>query len=628
MLRAQRKAVRREQVLRMEAERRRLGTVLQVHYILQSLQQEHVRKDLRSGLNHAPLLPASELDHLLDLATLLGCKRDESVSLEDQMEQAATLYWNLMEGRDKPVAGSTYKHMKENLARLMDCGYFDHVPTPQSEGFEDSEELVTRKAERSSKSSGSIADLSKLITANEVPTREFLNRRYLPETDFCGQGQNDKTQASKSNCKADLMVLKQQEPPDSWDMEFTDKPSSPPPVTQKPWRGAATFVPKDQVTVQRSETEPKQRREKSKGQQDAKLTPKTENPVEVFSFPSSLPQDPVQRKRQLQDLMEQIQGSFCFMQDSVLDREGSPTNGHSRIFRSSPGPSTPPAQRDQKSSQLSSLSKTMHSTPLPDRLLPIDGKISLTNGDRSLNSPDLDLTTENVAEQENIQLSESEGLASPPLYRRESILSTSLPEDTPEKAPVSQASVQSPCNGVTSTPTHPAPAFSSPPSTQALSMAAAPFQTVHTVFKVNAPLPPRSDSDLKSDTSTFSDSYNLSVATASTQTPPDFGVMDTDHLQPVSSYQSESPVSNGCPVYLSPGQPGGALSRSCQPYYARGSVRGMARGGRGLAHPVRSPGGHRGGLEGYRAGLRSPGGSFIPQAHTTREVGPVLYGVQ
>ncbi|XP_036375619.1 caprin-2 [Megalops cyprinoides] len=602
LLKAQRKAVRREQTARAEAEKRRLATVLQAHYILQSLQQEHVRKDFRSGLNRAPFLSAGEVERLLDLAALLGCKRDESMSLEDQMEQASSIYWDLMEGRDKPVAGTSYKHMKEQLARLMDCGYFDHIPVPHNEDLDEAEDLVTRKTEGLPKAKGSISDLSKLMTTNEVPTREFLNRRYLPETDYCGRGQPDQTKASNQNWKADLMALKQQqEPPDSWEMEFAEKPSS-----QKLWRGAATFVPKEQGAAPRPTDEPKQRRgKKSKVQQDAKTAVKAEVPVEVFSSPLSLPQDPVLRKQQLQDLMKQIQGSFSFMQDSVLDREGSPTTEGSTTSRPSPGPSTPTAQREPKTSPAPSLPKTMHSTPLPARLLPMDTKSSLTNGDQSLNNSDLDIS----ADEENNQLSESEGFSSPPLYCRESTLSTSLVENTPDQTPVSQAGGQSPGNGAASaTPAHQAPPFSSPPSSHALSMATAPFQAVHTVFKVNAPLPPRTSSDLKSDASTFSDSYNLSFTTASTQTPPDLGGLDPDHLQPVTSYQSEGPVSNGCQVYLSPSHAAGAFSRSGQPYYSRGSVRG--------------------GFEGYRTGLRSPGGSFIPQSHTAREVTPVLYGVR
>ena len=69
--------MRKEQVAKVEAERRLLCTVLQVRHLLLSLQHEHVRNDLLSGLNLAPHLPAPELQSLLDLAALLGVKRDE-----------------------------------------------------------------------------------------------------------------------------------------------------------------------------------------------------------------------------------------------------------------------------------------------------------------------------------------------------------------------------------------------------------------------------------------------------------------------------------------------------------------------------------------------------------------------
>lgn len=53
----------------------------------------------------------------------------------------------------------------------------------------------------------------------------------------------------------------------------------------------------------------------------------------------------------------------------------------------------------------------------------------------------------------------------------------------------------------------------------------------------DAPMPPRSDSDQKSDTSVFSDSYNLNYTTASTQTPPDLD-FDLEPLQPGTAWVS------------------------------------------------------------------------------------------
>ncbi|XP_018585323.1 caprin-2 isoform X2 [Scleropages formosus] len=624
LVKAQRKATRREQVARMEAEKRRLRTVLQIHHILQSLQQEHVRKDFRSGLNQAPFLPARELERLLDLAGLLGIHRDESMSLQDQMEQVSVSYWDLLEGRDKPVAGTTFKHMKEQLAKLMDCGYFDHIPAPRREKLEESEAVVPKEAE-TSKPQRIVSDLSTLA-ASPVSTREFLNRHYLPDTDFSGQGQSNSNQALKENWKAEFLALKQREPPDSWEMEFTEASAPLEPVPEKPWRGPVGFDPTEQMPIKTAASDVKQQRvRKSKVEQPKKPARKADEPIEVFSSPCSLPDDPIQRKQQLRNLMDQIQGSFSFMQESVLDREGSPVIRHARMSPPAAESSSPSDSENDVKNQ-ADVPKALHSTPLPPRCLSVNGKASLSNGDQTLCDTDLDHTADKV-DHETIELSETEEFSSP-LFRRESTISVSLAENTSEQTLVSQADEQ-PCNASAPSVPHQPQSFPSPPCSHSLNITgSAPFQTMHTVFKINAPLPPRSDSDQKSDTSAFSDSYNLSYATASTQTPPDLDFQDLDSLQPVTTYQSECPVTNSCQVYLSPGQPGGVLPRPSQPYYTRGSVRGMARGGRGLAHSFRSPGGYRGGYEAYRTGLRSPGGSYIPQAHGTRDFPPVLYGVR
>lgn len=115
-------------------------------------------------------------------------------------------------------------------------------------------------------------------------------------------------------------------------------------------------------------------------------------------------------------------------------------------------------------------------------------------------------------------------------------------------------------------------------------------------------------------------------------------------------------------MFLSPGQSGN-VARHGQSYYTSGSVRGTARGGRGLAQNFRSPGWHRGihlrysltsvffffvfcfsglvcmyGLGmllqhfsciaffmlKFNISLSSSGGAFISQTHF-RESGPVFY---
>ncbi|XP_064864271.1 caprin-2-like isoform X2 [Oncorhynchus nerka] len=571
LLKAQKKALRKEQMAKQEVEKRRLCVVLQVKYLLQTLlQHEHIRKDLLSARN--PQLQVAELQSLLELAELLGVKRDNNVSLEEQMESAALVYLDLLEGNNKAVAGTTYKVLKAKLAKLMDCGYFDCVPPPPSKSPKEVEVPMTKKTVSET------ASLSTLMMSNkkDVPSREFLNRHYLPDTDPNGCRDTPVT----PNWKAEFQAMKEQEPPDSWDMES----DSTQPVIQNPWRGAAVFISKVPVTTKKDNAEPKQRRAKSKRERDA-----TADPI--------LPKDPILRKQQLEDLMTKIRGSFSFMQDSLLGGEGSPTNGHPRLGRHASGSPSPLVQRESRRSPVDHLPKTLHSTPLPSKLLPVDDEPSLTNGDGGcLESCDLDLTTEDLAHVIAID---------PCLLLSESETACPSPTAPPPSArtPISESGKQSPCNGVvppcTPTPTQGQP-FSTPPSRRTLSMApSVPFQTMHSVFKVNAPLLPTGD--FKSDIIPYLDSGNdLCYVTTSTQTPPDFAPLEDEHLQSVN--QSECLVGSGGQIFLSPSQSGGTMGRSDQSYY-RGSVRGIARGGKGLAHSYfRSSGGHR-------------GGSFIPQAH-------------
>ncbi|XP_028810413.1 caprin-2 isoform X2 [Denticeps clupeoides] len=526
LLKAQKKVQRREQVAQMEAERKRLHTVLQVQYVLQTLRLEHVRKDFLSGLNRALLLSARELERLADLAVLLGCQRDHGLSLEEQMEQAAVAYWDLLDGKDKPVVGSTYKHMKEQLAKMMDCGYFDNVPAPASPSLAKAEPPVPAGPKSLARPAG-LAGLTKQ-SSNLLPTREFLNRRYVPEKPVARRGQDE-------NWKAEFLALKEQEPPDSWDAESIDGPASPKVELQKPEKGAAGFIAKVTLPVKKPPGDPKPKRQKKlKSVPDPKLTPRPEATVEVFRSPTSLPKDPVLRKQKLEDLIDQIAGSFSFMQDSLLEAEAS-SSGLPKMSRLSLESSPSFAQEEQKKDYVKS-TKVLHTTPLPVRLLPMEGKGALTNGHRSLGGCDLDLA----------------------------------PEESSQ------------------------------------------------VFKVRASLPPSGDPNAKSDL--HHAPARLRFCTASTQTPPELNPPEDEPLQlDPAAFQPECVVGGGGPQY--------PLSRSGHLYHARGTVRGMARAGRGLAHSLRSPGGHRGGFEAYRSTLRSPSGSCTPQTHTLREPsGSVLYG--
>ncbi|KFZ64862.1 Caprin-2, partial [Antrostomus carolinensis] len=236
LLKAQRKAQRRESLLKLEAEKKKLRTILQVQYVLQNFTQEHVQKDFKGGVNGAIYLPSKELDYLIRFAKLTCPERNENLSVEDQMEQSSLYFWDLLEGSEKPVVGTTYKHMKDLLSKLLDSGYFESIPTPRTTvPVKELEEEVNRKSERtrqmskgeSVKEPESIMELMK----SEIQPQEFLNRRYLPEAEYSVKKKPEEPKSWEAEC------ARKQEPPKTWEMlvDTEEQEQKQKRDTLKPW---------------------------------------------------------------------------------------------------------------------------------------------------------------------------------------------------------------------------------------------------------------------------------------------------------------------------------------------------------------------------------------------------------
>ncbi|XP_047246368.1 caprin-2 isoform X7 [Girardinichthys multiradiatus] len=467
LLKAQKKVVKKEQIAKMEIDKRRLVLVLQFQHLLGGLQQEHIQKDLMAGLNHAPYIPAHQLQSLNQLAALLGVKRD-GLSLEEQMDQAALVYMDLLDGKDKPVAGSTYKLLKDELIRLSNYKYFSCLPP----------------------SSSKTPDLSLTL-------------------------------ASQSAVKS---------------------------------------MPKEHS-----------------------------------------------------------------MKDSLLDGETLVTNSTPILNRRSSGSLSPLAQGCLRSPS-DILARTMHSTPLPPRLMEPKASVTSDLEPSSNQSPGL------------LQLASRKKYFSPPPYHREA--PTTDQEENCRCMPGTNSGKQSPCNGLSSNTSTPpkADSFSTPPMRRALTTSH--FQNIHSVsfqinpvnfalrlpstaaeplfnvsdvlgwaqvFKVDTSLPQNGELHYKSRTAVCS---GPKYSTASTQTPPEFAPPDDE---PQMVYPLDYSSINSGEIFLSPSLSDRGLNRSSQSY-TRGSVRGMAHGGKALAWPYWSSGWHR-------------GGSYIPTAHL-RESVRVLYAAR
>ncbi|KAJ7338358.1 hypothetical protein JRQ81_011349 [Phrynocephalus forsythii] len=110
---------------------------------------------------------------------------------------------------------------------------------------------------------------------------------------------------------------------------------------------------------------------------------------------------------------------------------------------------------------------------------------------------------------------ETDSFSSPPLYQANKEISEPL---LPQKTEIAQV----PTSLSSESQVPQGKVFQSLPSSNStVSMKAPPFQAMQTVFKVNAPLPPRREQDIK-ENSLHSTGYSQNFSTASTQTPPQY----------------------------------------------------------------------------------------------------------
>ncbi|XP_031604566.1 caprin-1a isoform X2 [Oreochromis aureus] len=264
---AVKKSARREQLQREETEQRRLKSVLELQYLLDQLGEDSVRQDLKHPhASGAPLLTDAELSSLDEFYKLVGPERNYDVRLTDQYEEASLHLWELLEGRDKAVAGTTYKSLKETLDKVLQSGYFDRAQTHQNGTCEEEEEQEEQTVVAESKAVEQPSEPGLASENNTEPVKvetiEFVNRQFIPETTYSS---TDKDQVEEWSVEAQMVNSLQHQPP-------------------------AQLAPEQTITVN-----------------------------QVTPTPAS---DPVVRKQAVQDLMAQMQGTYNFMQDSMLEFDG------------------------------------------------------------------------------------------------------------------------------------------------------------------------------------------------------------------------------------------------------------------------------------------------------------------
>uniref|UniRef100_A0A674AER4 Cell cycle associated protein 1a n=1 Tax=Salmo trutta TaxID=8032 RepID=A0A674AER4_SALTR len=461
---AVKKSARREQLLREETEQRRLKAVLELQFLLDRLGDEQTRQDLKQPVAGSPLLTDGNLTALDSFYKLVGPERDHDVRLADQYEEASLHLWELLEGRDQAVAGTTYKALKETLDKVLLSGYFDRAQTHQNGVCEkEEEEEEEEEEEQQSVAHESSGSGEQPAEPGNLPWTESLCRPR----------------------ESVVNVLQHQALP-----QMTPEPHTVSPVSHTP--------------------------------------------------------DPVVRKQVVQDLMAQMQGTYNFMQDSMLEFDGHALD-----------PAIVLAQ-PMKPAQSVDLQQMVHS-------------------ESRLAQPS------SVPESTQVNLFKGQGYhVNLPLF-----------SPFPPQASMSLSSEQSPAPS--SLPSAFPPV--STPHSGGINVNAAPFQSMQAVFNLNAPVPPTNEADgLKQFPSGYGQGFS-SQAEHSVEEPD----IQQDTLQSaVGGFHTQDQVMSSAAGHQVQG-PG--FGRQGQSFYnSRGTVpRGGPRNPRGMINGYRgSSNGFRGGYDGYR----------------------------
>merc|ERR1719244_2376161 len=271
--------------------------------------------------------------------------------------------------------------------------------------------------------------------------------------------------------------------------------------------------------------------------------------------------------------MAQMQGTYNFMQDSMLDHDGPPLDPaivSAQPMKPSPIVDLsqivcPPVHLEPRLAQPPAVPVQSEPTQVPI-VSPTPSPMYPTPHAQEPRPP-----TESIESiQTSMSMSEPPSAALPPAVSQ-----------TPVFQPVSQAVSKAPHSG-------------------GINVNAAPFQSMQTVFNLNAPVPPASETEVSSPAGQYQGSYGQAFSPQAPVLPVDASDIQPEQMQPdVGAFHSADQAG----AHQQASQPGAAaFGRQGQSFYnSRGMFRGGPRNPRGIMNGYRgASNGFRGGYDGYR----------------------------
>uniref|UniRef100_UPI00358F73BD caprin-2 isoform X2 n=1 Tax=Myxine glutinosa TaxID=7769 RepID=UPI00358F73BD len=310
---AQHKALQRDTIQNKEYDRKRLKHVIELQYVLEHLGHKCIRQDFTTGCNGAVLLSAEEFAYMDELYQLVHPFRDRDMSFDEQIDRASCCLYEYLSRSEKTVAGSTYKKLHKVVQKVIDSGYFETLPNYSSSDEED--QIQNCKVVLLGKSLQNPSHTSHDLTSK--PTESL----------------------GMANSHSSIVLAK----------EFVNRNYVTAVESQKPNEGQ-----KLQVTPLEKRS-PKDRK-----------WHELQSETSISEVRCLTRQDSAHQK--LQNLIKQIQGTYSFLQDSVLDEDG-PTKDKSPFTAPSSTNGLENARRTilqpvlEECHDMSSSSSTLSSSP-------------------------------------------------------------------------------------------------------------------------------------------------------------------------------------------------------------------------------------------------------------------------
>uniref|UniRef100_A0A2L2XWC5 Caprin-1 n=1 Tax=Parasteatoda tepidariorum TaxID=114398 RepID=A0A2L2XWC5_PARTP len=142
------KLAKKEQLERQQHEVQRLQEAFIYSHFLSCFQDEDVRSDFLNGENGAVQLTSEQLSQLDQLFKLIGPRLPtEQSDITSHYHVLAENHIFLVEGKNKEIAGTTYKNLKETLVKIKECGYFSRPTTTVEESEASSDEMPNEQTD-------------------------------------------------------------------------------------------------------------------------------------------------------------------------------------------------------------------------------------------------------------------------------------------------------------------------------------------------------------------------------------------------------------------------------------------------------------------------------------------------